>query len=222
MFSKTVNFIRLYYLALFVVLYISFHNSSVYALFILNTFLAYIPIELTFLINKLKRPFGILFLTGLWLLFFPNNFYLFTDLLHLSLLSLYNSQTTMITTDISVWFKLLMVILSVLPTTFLGCWSVDSVSSMLNKSVLKKISLTAIIMVILFLNTIGVYLGRFGRLNSIDSITSFKETAQNIVSQLVHLDVNAIKLIILFYVFSLIIMATYLLITSLPTQKLVD
>ena len=182
MFSKTVNFIRLYYLALFVVLYISFHNSSVYALFILNTFLAYIPIELTFLINKLKRPFGILFLTGLWLLFFPNNFYLFTDLFHLSLLSPYNSQTMMITTDISVWFKLLMVILSVLPTTFLGCWSVDNVSSIINKSVLKKISLTAIMMVILFLNTIGVYLGRFGRLNSIDSITSFKETAQNIVS----------------------------------------
>ncbi|MBR6895253.1 MAG: DUF1361 domain-containing protein [Lactococcus sp.] len=43
-------------------------------------------------------------------------------------------------------------------------------------------SLTPIMMVILFLNTIGVYLGRFGRLNSIDSITSFKETAQNIVS----------------------------------------
>ena len=124
--------------------------------------------------------------------------------------------------DISVWFKLLMVILSVLPITFLGCWSVDSISSIIKKCFLKKISLTAIMMVILFLNTIGVYLGRFGRLNSIDSITSFKKTAQNIVSQLVHLDVNAIKLIILFYVFSLIIMATYLLITSLPTQKLVD
>ncbi|MBQ2612990.1 MAG: DUF1361 domain-containing protein, partial [Methanobrevibacter sp.] len=158
----------------------------------------------------------------LWLLFFPNNFYLFTDLFHLSLLSPYNSQTMMITTDISVWFKLLMVILSVLPITFLGCWSVDSISSIIKKCFLKKISLTAIMMVILFLNTIGVYLGRFGRLNSIDSITSFKKTAQNIVSQLVHLDVNAIKLIILFYVFSLIIMATYLLITSLPTQKLVD
>ncbi|WP_426065576.1 hypothetical protein, partial [Escherichia coli] len=55
--NKTMNGIRLYYLILLGLLYLSFYQSSVYFLFFTNTILAYIPIELTFLAMYCKKKY---------------------------------------------------------------------------------------------------------------------------------------------------------------------
>ena len=55
--NKTMNGIRLYYLILLGILYLSFYQSSVYFLFFTNTILAYIPIELTFLAMYCKKKY---------------------------------------------------------------------------------------------------------------------------------------------------------------------
>ena len=129
--NKTMNGIRLYYLILLGILYLSFYQSSVYFLFFTNTILAYIPIELTFLAMYCKKKYIIVVVVCLWLVFLPNNFYLMTDLFHLSLLTPYDEVTLLISKDLMNWIKLFLILLAVMPSTILGCWSIDKIARIL-------------------------------------------------------------------------------------------
>ncbi len=97
---------------------------------VLNTFLAYIPIELSFHIDVGKPKNGLLFwvIIIIWLLFYPNTPYLLTDLFHLSLLNPYGINGLLRLDDV-MWFKFALLLISTLFSTLLGLWGLDTVAN---------------------------------------------------------------------------------------------
>lgn len=88
--AKTKWLVRALFLVWIALLY-SYLKQPPFNFLVLNTFLAFIPIELSFHIDVGKPKNGLLFwvLIIVWLLFYPNTPYLLTDLFHLSLLNPY-------------------------------------------------------------------------------------------------------------------------------------
>ena len=54
-----------------------------------------------------------------------------TDLFHLSLLTPYDEVTLLISKDLMNWIKLFLILLAVMPSTILGCWSIDKIARIL-------------------------------------------------------------------------------------------
>ncbi len=137
---------------------------------VLNTFLAFIPIELSFHIDKGKPKNPILFwiIVIVWLLFYPNTPYLLTDLFHLSLLQPYGSNG-LLRLDNTMWFNYTLLMLSTISSTLLGFWGLDRVAKAiaarfrLNHFVFQNI----IIVGLSILSSIGIFIGRFLRIHTV-------------------------------------------------------
>jgi uncharacterized membrane protein len=147
-----------------------------------NLFLAFVPWALTTLahirVNIQRSKILLTLLLGFWLLFFPNTFYVLTDLFHLR----YRFS-------MPVWFDLVL-ILSFAWTSllfgFLSLWDVECILYQRIKSPL--VSLVSA--VLLFVGSFGVYLGRYLRWNSWDIITKpirlFSDIGEQIMNPLEH------------------------------------
>ncbi|KRN82192.1 DUF1361 domain-containing protein [Pediococcus ethanolidurans] len=166
--TKTKWIIRLCYgLGL---LYIALFVHPPYHFLLLNTFLAYIPIEIAFHVGE-KRPKNslVFWLTILvWLLFYPNAPYLLTDLFHLSLLHPYGN-TGLIRLSISMWIYYIYMLLAVIPSVMLGMWSMTQVTRSIVKRyhIHHKIVEMGIVGIFTTLSSIGIFIGRFLRLHTI-------------------------------------------------------
>lgn len=125
-----------------------------------NIFLAWIPFRIshylakTAVLNRWKQ----MLLFGTWLLFFPNALYIITDLVHLD-----------IDSNVPKWFDAILLFASSVVGLMMAFVSLYRVERMLSKWVSKK-WLPMAILLILFLGSFGVYLGRFLRWNSWDII----------------------------------------------------
>lgn len=215
--KKSIVLLHTYYIALLLIIHITFYQQSTYILLFVNTILALIPIELTLIANQLKKIRFLIPLLIIWLLFLPNNFYLITDLFHISLLEPYDTTTALIKLDSDMWFKLMMIFLSVFPTIFLGCWSIQAVSQKISSHFSKRINGILLYPFILFLNTIGIYLGRFERWNSWEMFTQPILLFKNII--LIFKTSAGQQFILQFFIFSLFIMISYHLILAISTIK---
>ncbi len=91
-----------------------------------------------------------------WLLFFPNAPYILTDLFHLKL-----------TTGVPVWYDLILILSYAWTGMFLGFLSLRDLESMLLLK-WKPRRVQIFVSGLLFLASLGVYLGRFLRWNSWD------------------------------------------------------
>lgn len=128
-----------------------------------NLFLAFIPWALTSLVvlkPKLqKSQITLLILLGFWLLFFPNAPYILTDLFHLK------SQSSM-----PVWFDLTLILSFAwtgLMFGFLSLWDIEKIL----KHFVKGKYIVVVSVVLLFVGSFGIYVGRFLRWNSWDILT---------------------------------------------------
>lgn len=166
--TKTKWIIRLCYgLGL---LYIALFVHPPYHFLLLNTFLAYIPIEIAFHVGEKRQKNSLVFwLTILvWLLFYPNAPYLLTDLFHLSLLHPYGN-TGLIRLSISMWIYYIYMLLAVIPSVMLGMWSMTQVTRSIVKRyhIHHKIVEMGIVGIFTTLSSIGIFIGRFLRLHTI-------------------------------------------------------
>ena len=151
-------------------------GTNVFVFLNWNLFLAFIPWLLTtWLILQPKiQQYKIVvgFVICLWLLFFPNAPYILTDLFHLKFKS-----------SMPVWFDLVL-ILSFAWTGilfgFLSLWDIESIFS----KFLKRKYIYAISVILLFLSSFGVYLGRYLRWNSWDIIQNPFQLAYDIGDRL--------------------------------------
>lgn len=142
-----------------------------------NLFLAFIPFALSRWIyknasNRSKLVFFISLL--IWLLFIPNAFYIITDLFHLK-------QKP----DCPLWYDLALLYSFAWNGLILGIISVNQMEKMFTTVFNKNYQLVFIVPV-MFLNSFGIYIGRYLRFNSWDIISNPVLLAKDIIYLIIH------------------------------------
>lgn len=122
-----------------------------------NLFLAWIPFYVSALLQHFKQKRRVSYLLLItWLLFFPNSLYLITDLIHVGRGS-----------DFPRWFDAILIFSAAVLGLLMAFISLYRVEQFLQTKT-KQHVVHALMIVILFLGSFGVYLGRFLRWNSWD------------------------------------------------------
>ena len=134
-----------------------------YTFLVWNLFLAWVPLLLALLACELQRTdqlrkWRFAGLTGVWLLFFPNAPYIFTDLIHL---------TTRFRPHF--WVDLMLILICALTGLVLGFLSLYLMQSVMTRR-FGRVAGWLFIAVVAGLSSVGVYLGRFVRVNSWDVV----------------------------------------------------
>ena len=150
------------FIGLLITVRIYYTGCTLYLFLVWNIFLAWIPFRISSLFKKMNgkikwKP-ALVFCS--WLAFFPNALYIVTDLIHLELES-----------TVPKWFDALLLFSSAILGLMLAFISLFRVEVFLNKAINRKL-IAPLILLILFLGSFGVYLGRFLRWNSWDIINN--------------------------------------------------
>lgn len=152
---------------------IKLKKSFFYLFLVWNVFLAIIPYAITMYlsskasISKLKLGFWLL----VWLAFLPNAPYIVTDLIHIR-----------IGNNSLLWLDVLVVLSFALTGLLLFYLSILDMQKLI-VSKFKRLPITALTLVVLFLSSFGVYLGRFLRYNSWEIISN----PQVLISDVFHI-----------------------------------
>ena len=143
-----------------------------------NLFLAAVPYLISKWMSRDQRVTGsrllffLMFIT--WLLFIPNAFYILTDLFHLGNFS-----------GIPLWFELAMILSFAWNGLLLGILSVRQMEKMMERYLSGRTELYFICPV-MFLNALGVYIGRYLRFNSWDVIANPFQLVADISNLAIH------------------------------------
>lgn len=203
---RAIRILFFIYIMILIPFYI--HNLPIHFLLI-DSLLAYIPLEIYFYIKKTFSRKSTVFLLGFYILFLPNNAYLLTDLIHLNRISFYTTSNTIMSENISIWIMFTLVISGILSLYNLGLRSEKGIINLLSKRYSWTRSTSNTMMLLLFfLNSIGVFLGRFLRFNSVNVFNHPMLLLSSISSMLnlkfiVFIFLFTILQIILFFVSSL-------------------
>jgi uncharacterized membrane protein len=148
-------------------------HLNIYAFLVWNLFLAIIPLILshTLATRKKLRGYARILLGVLWLIIFPNTFYLLTDLIHLSQFTFYWHRTpdfanVVYTDNITIWLGFAVMVYACVLATIIGYLTLTHIYKYLGQYKSRAYIFAAI----LLLTGYGTYLGRFARLNSWDII----------------------------------------------------
>ena len=138
-----------------------------------NYFLAVIPVYMALFsryYSKLEKRVPTVAFSLLWLLFFPNAFYMLTDFKYLSKISfpLWDVYEK-VGGNLTPWILLLNLVVSVTAGVIAGIISLEIIHKILKENFGNKIS-WVIVVFLMILTSFGVYIGRFARLNSWDII----------------------------------------------------
>lgn len=130
-----------------------------------NTFLGYIPIEISFHLPKWADRWSLLFwlMSLLWLLFYPNAPYVLTDLFHLSWLHPHTNISGILKSSPTIWLIFSIMIISAFICVLIGSLELLNTSSLIAKVIAPRFTqLRYLLMVIFtFCSSIGIYIGRF-------------------------------------------------------------
>jgi uncharacterized membrane protein len=146
-------------------------GSGIFLFMIWNLFLAYIPYALSTWLTaspkKMQQPLFRYALFAIWMLFLPNTFYILTDLYHLHDRRHFR---------VPEWFDLALIFSCAWNGLLLGVLSLRQMEKLFDLPIYP----------ILFLNALGVYIGRYLRYNSWDIISNPLDLATDIVTMIIH------------------------------------
>jgi uncharacterized membrane protein len=139
-----------------------YSGSNEYSSLIWNLFLAWIPLllsALVYLVSWTKKWLWVVSITCamVWLLFFPNAPYILTDFNHLSTSS----------SNAPIWFDVIMLIWFAWTGLLLGVVSLHLMHGIVTR-IMGKTAGWIFTLLVIFLGSIGISLGRFLRWNSWD------------------------------------------------------
>jgi uncharacterized membrane protein len=170
-----------------------FHTGSgAFLPLIWNLFLAYIPYFITSRLSSrpgwVSRAFIFLPVFGVWLLFIPNTFYILTDLFHLVDRGEYDVTP--------LWFDLALILSFAWNGLLLGVLSVRQMEKLLWPRIVihgwgmkrrnGEGSGLLFVYPIMWLNALGIYIGRYLRYNSWDVITDPFDLFRDIAGMVFH------------------------------------
>ena len=155
-----------------------FGGRTILVFLVWNLFLAFIPYVISRWMQQNigwkdnRLMFCILFIV--WLLFIPNSFYIITDLFHLGSFA-----------HIPLWYELAMILSFAWNGVLLGIVSIRQMEKMIGRYLANKTELF-FVYPLMFLNALGVYIGRYLRFNSWDIITNPFHLTRDIVNLAIH------------------------------------
>lgn len=150
-----------------------------YPLFIFlawNLFLAFIPFMISGWLLKQHQRSRLLMAAAFtaWLLFIPNAFYIITDLFHLPL-----------NESVPLWYDLALLLSFAWSGILFGVISVRQMEKTLEQFYGRSLGMFFILPV-MFMNGLGVYIGRYLRFNSWDVIANPLQLAKDIIYLFIH------------------------------------
>ena len=150
------------FIGLLIAVRIFYTGSKLYLFLVWNIFLAWVPFIISSGFAKLsnKATWKQVLIFCCWLAFFPNALYIVTDLIHLEIES-----------SVPKWFDAVLLFSASVAGLMMAFISLYKAEVFLEKTRLSKFR-PALIFLILFLGSFGVYLGRFLRWNSWDIISN--------------------------------------------------
>ncbi len=193
------------FIALLLLVRISFAGQLYYLFLVWNIFLAWIPFVISNYFEKVKSSAIWLqvVLFCCWLAFFPNALYIVTDLIHLDTES-----------SVPKWFDAILLFSSSVTGLLMAFISLYRAECFLHIRIHKSLQ-PFVIIFILFLGSFGVYLGRFLRWNSWDIVSNPLELlvsiGKRIISPIDHAETWAVTLI-----FTMFFYLLYMAIKKLP------
>lgn len=172
----------------------------------LNVLLAYIPLEISFHFKQVGRRMFLL-LGSFWLLFYPNAPYLFTDFFHLERLSIYQGMNQIFGQSLSDWLSFSLLTIGICVYGFLGMATVITViNESFQRNILKKKWQGLLLIVLInFLSSLAIFVGRFDRLHSVHLFTKPVQTIQLIFFEW---SVNKVLFVLLLTMMQLILLAS--------------
>jgi uncharacterized membrane protein len=142
-----------------------------------NLFLAFIPYAISsfaeFNTGRVRHRGRFAVLLAAWLLFIPNSFYIITDLFHLGI------------STVPLWFDLALLLSFAWNGLLLGVLSVRQIERIIH-SLWPRFHELFFLLPIMFLNALGVYIGRYLRFNSWDVVSNPLELAGDISCLVLH------------------------------------
>ena len=181
---------------------IAYSDSNRYISLVWNLFLAWIPFVLAYLayIFSWRRSWMYVVIPTfafLWLIFFPNAPYILTDLQHLSQGS----------NSVPLWYDVILLIWFSWTGMLLGIVSLNLMQEIIKRQINRP---TGWIFVILVagLSSVGLYVGRFIRLNSWDVLQNPGAIASNLSEWLTDPSLRSLGFISLYTLFFIFVYLT--------------
>ncbi|MFH4935535.1 DUF1361 domain-containing protein [Staphylococcus cohnii] len=178
---------------------ISIFFNQFYQFMTLNLFLAYVPFELCLLLNlfkpkyKYEWPLFIVFVL-IFLCMVPNTLYMITDLIHLNQFT-FNFYQGLIIVE---WVYFTFLVAGVLLALYLLILMFVEMENFTTHRWLNR----TIILIMMFLNGLGIYIGRFLRLHSVYIINEPLRIYREVIN---HLDFDAFLFVILLVLLQILI-----------------
>lgn len=153
-------------------------NSIAYLFLPWNLFLAFIPYWITCWMTRnvsiIENKVKLFIALAAWLLFIPNSFYIITDLFHLTHIQ-----------SAPQWFDLLLIFSFAWNGILCGIISLRRVEILTTLLRGKGFSIL-LVFAVMWLNSFGIYIGRFLRFNSWDIISDPFSLAGEIADMMIH------------------------------------
>ncbi|MCL0311511.1 DUF1361 domain-containing protein [Apilactobacillus sp. TMW 2.2459] len=180
---KSTNWqIRIFFILWLIFLY--FNIKQPFSFLLLNTLLGYIPIELSLELDNehIKNSWLTWPIFMIWLVFYPNVPYLLTDLFHLE--QLYPYVQGNLRLDSTMWFNYACLMITVIACLILGCYSLFKVTNTLayKLNIKSKISKISILIILTFISSVGIFIGRFLRLHTVYIMLSPKVVIKQLLT----------------------------------------
>jgi uncharacterized membrane protein len=180
----------------------AYSDSSRYTTLVWNLMLAWIPFVLAYVAYVLSWQRVLMYaaipvFAFLWLIFFPNAPYILTDLQHLS-------QGI---SRVPLWYDVILLVWFSWTGMLLGVVSLNLMQEIIRRQFGRAIS-WAFVLVVAALSAVGLYVGRFIRLNSWDILQNPALAASNMFDWLSDPSLRSIGFIALYTVFFMFVYLT--------------
>ncbi len=180
----------------------AYSSSGAYSNLIWNLFLAWIPFVLAYFayILSWRRPLVYVVIpvfAFLWLIFFPNAPYILTDLQHLAQGG----------SNVPRWYDVIMLIWFSWTGMLLGIVSLNLMQEIIKRQMGRRAG-WAFVILVAGITSIGLYLGRFVRLNSWDIFQDPGQIAANIPDWIADPSLRSLGFIALYTLFFLFVYLT--------------
>ena len=181
---------------------LAYSESNRYTSLVWNLFLAWIPFVLAYLAYMLSwrrslMVFVIPIFALLWLIFFPNAPYILTDLQHLSAR----------VSNVPLWYDVILLIWFSWTGMLLGIVSLTLMQEIIRRQIGRGAG-WIFVFVVAGLSSVGLYVGRFIRLNSWDVLQNPSQMASSITDWLSDPSLRSLGFIALYTLFFIFIYLT--------------